>query len=94
MTTAHVSPGSHRLLTGQGGVVKLGGPAADRVLLAQADLSINFGSSVFNPPDDMTYPFPASADVEIACSDQENVHGQFGCPQSLLRPSQISGAVG
>ena len=65
VTTVHADPGSHRLVTGQGVVAKLGGPPTDRILRAQADLAVNLGAGVFNPPEDVTYPFPASADVEI-----------------------------
>lgn len=65
VTTVHVNPGSHRLLTGQGAVAKLGGPPSERILRSPTDLSVNLGKRVFHPPADQTYPFPASADVEI-----------------------------
>lgn len=65
VTTVHVGPGTHRLLTGQGAVVKLGGPESDRIIRAQADLAVNLGPAVYNPPPDVTFPFPASADVAI-----------------------------
>jgi imidazolonepropionase-like amidohydrolase len=65
VTTVHINPGPHRLLTGQGAVVRLGGPASDRILRAQADLTVNLDPAVWNPPPDVTYSFPASADVEI-----------------------------
>lgn len=65
VTTVHLSPGGHRLLTGQGAVVRLGGPPASRILLDRADLTINFEPAAFKPPPDVTFPFPASADVAI-----------------------------
>ena len=63
VTTIHLSPGSHRLLTGQGAVVRLGGEASQRILSSAADLAVNLG--VPPPPLDVTYSFPASADVAI-----------------------------
>jgi imidazolonepropionase-like amidohydrolase len=65
VTTVHLDPGRHRLLTGQGAVVKLGGPASDRILRAAADLVINLSPAAHKPPPDVTFPFPASADVAI-----------------------------
>jgi len=65
VTTVHLSPGSHRLLSGQGAVAKLGGPPAARILRERADLSVNLGPDVYNPPPDVTFSFPASADVPI-----------------------------
>lgn len=50
VTTVHLSPGWHRLLGGQGAVVRLAGPAASRVLVDSSDLTITLGESVFNPP--------------------------------------------
>ncbi|MBN1851552.1 MAG: amidohydrolase family protein [Pirellulales bacterium] len=80
VTTVHINPGSHRLLTGQGAVVRLGGPAADRILRPAADLTINLGPDVYYPPQDVTYSFPASADVEIV-------------PGRLQRPSSRMGQI-
>lgn len=65
VTTVHVNSGTHRLLTGQGAVARLGGAPGDRVLLPQANLTINLGPVAHNPPAEVTYPFPASADVAI-----------------------------
>jgi len=50
VTAVHLSPGWHRLVSGQGAVVRLGGPAASRVLVDSSDLTITLGESVFNPP--------------------------------------------
>lgn len=65
VTTVHVDPGAHRLVTGQGAIVKLGGPPEGRVLRARSDLCIQFGDLADRPPDKVTIPFPASADVPI-----------------------------
>ena len=65
VTTVHVNPGGHRLLTGQGAVVRLGGPISSRVLREQADLTINLVESAYQPPQDVTYQTPASSDVAI-----------------------------
>ncbi|MFN0057211.1 MAG: amidohydrolase family protein [Planctomycetota bacterium] len=63
VTTVHLNPGWHRLLSGQGAIVKLGGTPAERVLRSHADFCINLG--VYGPPRDVTFSFPASSDVAI-----------------------------
>ena len=65
VTTIHVAPGLHRLLTGQGAVVKLGGSPENRILRPFADLTVNLAAAALNPPLDVTYSFPASSDVAI-----------------------------
>ncbi len=62
-TTAHLSPGGHRLVSGRGAVVRLAGEPAMRVLRAESDLCVNLG--VFGPPQIIEPPFFASADVQI-----------------------------
>ncbi|MBC8868970.1 MAG: amidohydrolase family protein [Planctomycetes bacterium] len=78
VTTVHVNPGTHRLLTGQGAVVKLGGPPQDRVLRAQADLTVNLDPAVNKPPLDVTYSFPASADVAIPLPRRQRPASRIG----------------
>ncbi len=78
VTTIHLDPGGHRLVTGQGAVVKLGGPPSDRVLRAQADLAVNLGPDVFNPPPDVSYSFPASADVPIPLPRRQRPASRMG----------------
>src|SRR5262249_13923744 len=58
-TTAHISPGGHRLVSGRGAVVKLAGGPDERILAADSDLSINLGT--FNPPPIVDVPFYASS---------------------------------
>ncbi len=65
VTTAHLSPGEHRLVTGQGAVVKLGGEPASRVLVDRSDLVINLGQAAYNPPRRSVIHAPSSADVAI-----------------------------
>jgi len=78
VTTVHINPGTHRLLTGQGAVVKLGGPPQDRILRAQADLTVNLDPAVYKPPLDVTYSFPASADVEIPLPRRQRPTSRVG----------------
>lgn len=78
VTTAHVNPGAHRLLTGQGAVVRLGGPPQDRILRAQADLTVNLDPAVYKPPPDVTYSFPASADVAIPLPRRQRPASRIG----------------
>jgi len=63
ITTAHLDPGGHRLVSGRGAVVKLAGPPDARVLSPSADLTINLG--VFDAPPVVERPFYASSDVPI-----------------------------
>jgi len=65
VTTVHLSPGRHRLVTGQGAVVKLGGPLDERFVLRAADLTLNFSDAVYHPPKDVTYTTPSSSDLAI-----------------------------
>ncbi|MBN2474285.1 MAG: amidohydrolase family protein [Pirellulales bacterium] len=83
VTTVHLDPGTHRLITGQGAVVKLGGPPADRILRARADLAVNLGPGVNNPPPEVTYPFPASADVAITPPIPQRPASRMGQPLAL-----------
>ncbi len=76
VTTVHVGPGSHRLVTGQGAVVKLGGQAAQRILRSAADLAVNLGTA--KPPLDVTYSFPASADVAIPMPVRQGPTSRIG----------------
>lgn len=78
VTTMHISPGTHRLMTGQGAVVKLGGPVGDRVLVARADLSINLGYEVYNPPNHVIYRTPASSDVAIPPAQRQRPSSRMG----------------
>ena len=78
VTTVHLSPGSHRLLTGQGAVTKLAGPAPGRIIRPRADLTVNLDPEVYDPPPDVTYPFPASADVPITPGRRQRPGSRMG----------------
>ncbi|HPM25086.1 MAG TPA: amidohydrolase family protein, partial [Phycisphaerae bacterium] len=62
-TTAYLSPGEHRLVSGLGAVVKLGGAPEERTVVPAADLAVTFGE--FDPPLLYKPPFYASSDVPI-----------------------------
>ncbi len=89
ITTVHLSPGNHRLLTGQGAVVKLGGDAAEQILRGAADLSVNLGAP--KPPLDVTYSFPASADVPIPEPERQRPTSRMG--QFLALEEAVRAAV-
>lgn len=78
VTTVHLNAGDHRLLSGQGAVVKLAGPPESRVLLSQADLNINLGEAINAPPPDVTFPFPASSDVAIPVPKLQRPSSRMG----------------
>lgn len=75
-TTAHLDPGSHRLVSGIGAVVKLAGPPAERVLVPLADVTVNLG--VFDPPLLYEPPFVASSDVAIEPSTRQRPDSRLG----------------
>lgn len=80
VTTVHLSPGWSRLVSGQGAVVRLGGPANQRILRESSDLTITLGESVFNPPnlvEFLTKPSPDNA-IEPAQRQRPSTRlGQF-----------------
>ncbi len=78
VTTVHLNPGEHRLLTGQGAVVRLGGPASGRILKDRADLTITLGERAFHPPRDVTYQTPASSDVAIPLPVRQRPDSRMG----------------
>jgi imidazolonepropionase-like amidohydrolase len=65
VTTMHISPGYLRLVSGQGAVVRLGGPAGARVLSGSSDLTINLGEGAWNPPSIVEELVPPSSDNAI-----------------------------
>jgi imidazolonepropionase-like amidohydrolase len=64
ITTAYVSPGRNRLLSGRGAVVRLAGPAP-RVLLPEADLRLAAGEASERPPEVFEPPIPPTAEEPI-----------------------------
>lgn len=65
VTTAHINPGWHRLMTGRGAVVRMAGEPGERVLVAESDLVITLGPGVANPPNIVEFTLPPSPDQEI-----------------------------
>lgn len=80
-TTIHMNPGGHRIITGQGAVVKLGGDPARRVLRESCDLAINLG--VYDPPLDWKLNFYASADEAIQPANRQGPESRFGQLQEI-----------
>ncbi|MCC6357684.1 MAG: amidohydrolase family protein [Phycisphaerales bacterium] len=76
VTTAHLSPGGHRLVSGQGAIVKLAGAPQARVISPESDLSINLG--VFGPPRLLEPPFYASSDVAIDPAKAQRPSSRMG----------------
>lgn len=71
VTTTHLSPGEHRLLSGIGAVVKLVGDPGKRILRSSADLSLSLTDAVDGPAALLKIPFPASSDVQIMPPDPQ-----------------------
>jgi len=65
VTTIHLNPGWHRLVSGRGAVVRLGGHHDRRLLVDDADLTVNLGPRTFNPPDLEELLVPAAGDDPI-----------------------------
>ncbi|MBL4844335.1 MAG: amidohydrolase family protein [Planctomycetes bacterium] len=78
ITTAFLHPGSRGLASGQGAVVKLGGPAAGRVLRSRAELCLNAGSGGMGAPYKFKIPFPSSSDVPILPAIPQRPLGRSG----------------
>lgn len=76
VTTAHLDPGGHRLVSGVGAVVKLGGPADQRILQSASDLSVNLDA--FNPPPLTSMPFYASSDEGILPAELQRPRSRMG----------------
>ncbi len=75
-TTVHLDPGTHRLISGIGAVVKLAGPPDERIITPAADLTINLGT--FDPPVLVKRPFHASADVAIEPAQRQRPDSRLG----------------
>ena len=90
VTSAHISPGEHRLLSGQGAVVKLVGSAHQRILSRTADLSLSITDAVDNPRPLLEIPFPASSDVAINAPTPQRPRSRIG---RLLALSEAIGAA-
>ncbi|MGE3109412.1 MAG: amidohydrolase family protein [Phycisphaerales bacterium] len=65
VTTMHASPGWNRLVSGRGGVVRLGGAPSGRILRDEADLTLNLGAGAWSPPLVVKELVPPSSDNAI-----------------------------
>lgn len=65
ITAVHLNPGDHRLVSGLGAVVKLGGEPSSRVLAPQADIQVNFTPEALNAPAILRLLIPPAADGMI-----------------------------
>lgn len=93
VTTTYISPGWHRLISGQGAVVKLGGDPDTRILVSSSDITINLGNNVFNPPQIVDVLTPSSGDVQVqpARSQRPNSRmGQFLALKEAITAAQNS----
>lgn len=76
VTTVHLSPGDHRLVTGRGAVVKLAEGGDPEVLEADADLAVNLG--VYGSPSAVEFTFPASSDVALVPPTRQRPASRLG----------------
>jgi len=86
VTTAYLSPGSKRLLSGQGAVVKTAGKSPEaRILAARLGLRVTLGEQSKNPPPLYTPPIPASADRPILPAKRQYPASRMGEFAALRR---------
>ncbi len=91
ITTAYLHPGRGRLVTGEGAVVKLAGPAAQRVLRARAGLCLEVGDEALGPPAEVEIPVPSSSDVPIVPGRRQRPASRLGLVPELR--AQIEAAL-
>ncbi len=91
VTTVHVSPGSRRLISGRGLVVKTGGHDGDvgrRILRRSGGLRVNLGEVPKNPPALYEPPVPPSPDHPFETLDLQaptSRAGEFMVLRAVLR---------
>lgn len=85
ITTAYLNPGRGRLVSGAGAVVKLGGPAAGRVLRERAGMVVDLGETAVGPPSKLTIPVPSSSDVPIVPAERQRPTSRVGLAAELER---------
>lgn len=78
VTTAYLNPGRGRLISGEGAVVKLGGPPAGRVLRGRAEMVADLGETALGPPLRVTIPVPSSSDVPIVPGERQRPTSRVG----------------
>jgi len=90
ITTAFWHPGRGRLVTGRGGVVKLGGPAAGRILVADGALCAHLDEGALAPPPSGDIPTPSSSDVQIVPFTPQRPSSRAGLVPELRRQIQAA----
>jgi hypothetical protein len=94
VTTAYLSPGSKRLLSGQGAVVKTAGKSPEaRILAARLGLRVTLGEQSKNPPPIYTPPIPASADRPILPQKRQYPASRMGEFAALRRAGLKQGPL-
>lgn len=83
VTTAFLNPGRGRLVSGEGAVVKLGGPAGERVLRERGELVVDLGETALDPPLKVTIPVPSSSDVPIVPGERQRPTSRVGLVGAL-----------
>lgn len=78
VTTAYLNPGNHRLVSGQGAVVKLGVDGDKAILRDSSDLVINLGERGFDPPAMQHWLVPPSSDNAIRPADVQRPNSRMG----------------
>lgn len=91
VTTVHLNPGDHRLIPGQGAVIKLAGPSSERVLRGDGELCVVLGESALRPPLDARLTVPTSSDQEIAPARPQRPESRLG--QLLALRESIDAAL-
>ncbi|HVE39225.1 MAG TPA: amidohydrolase family protein [Planctomycetota bacterium] len=86
VTAAYLSPGSRRLLSGQGAIVKTAGRSPEvRTLVARLGVRVTLGEQSKNPPALYTPPVPASADHPIRPARRQYPASRMGEFAALRR---------
>lgn len=91
VTTVHINPGWHRLMTGQGAVVRLAGPIHDRTLVDSSDLTVNLGGAIYNPPGLVELLVPPTGDTPIEPAQPQRPSSRLG--QYLALKQAIDAAL-
>lgn len=78
ITTAYLNPGEHRLVSGQGAVVKLNDDGDATILRETSDLVINLGERAFDPADVQHWLIPPSSNNQIQPSDVQRPNSRMG----------------
>lgn len=94
VTSAYLSPGSKRLLSGQGAVVKTAGRSPEaRTLAERLGVRITLGEQSKNPPTLYTPPVPASADHPLLPAKRQYPSSRMGEFAALRRAGVKQGPL-